>query len=417
VVLSAALALSGVGCSSDSSGGPEGGGGTGGKGSTTDGELGVFSWWVAPGEADALQALLDTYKDANPGVRVSHDDNTSASTWQKVLSDNIDDPPWDVFQMSASDVEKFSMDHPGTVAGVGDLYEEPSLAAAVIPEVKAAVTIDGEPLGVVTGVHRNNSFFFSKQILDAEGLEPPTNLDEFMTTCEALKAKGITPVATTFQSWALRIVFDEVLAGVLGAQGFYDFVNSGAPPTDPELAASVTEAVHAFDRILTEYVDVEASKAEEYGWAEAAQALHDGKAAMYFHGDWAKGYLSALGWTPGVDFGVSGPPGASDLFVYGADMFGLPAHAPHPATARGFLEVVASKEGQVAFNRRKGSTPMRTDVRDQLDEPGQLALDNLMNAKVLMKGHANSEWDAAIDAYSKDGDADALLDVYLTAVP
>jgi glucose/mannose transport system substrate-binding protein len=291
--------------------------------------------------------------------------------------------------MSASDIQQFSNDHAGAVASVADMYQDPSLKQAVVPEILNAVTVNGAPLGIVTGVHRNDSFLYNKQIFDAQGIAPPTTVDEFMAACAKLKTAGITPVAMTFQGWALRIMFDEVLAGILGAQGYADFLNSGA----------VT------------------SKVDSYDWSAAAAAVHDGKAAMYMHGDWAKGYVTALGWTPGVDFGVSGPPGAPDLFIYGADMFGLPAAAPHPDTARHFLEMVASKDGQVAFNRQKGSTPMRTDVRDQLDEPGKLALDNLMNAKVLMKGHANASWDPAFDSYAKDGDKAALLQVYMTATP
>jgi glucose/mannose transport system substrate-binding protein len=409
LVVCLALAVAGCGSNSDDGGNH--------VTNTTKSELGVFSWWVAPGEAEALRALFETYNSAYPNVRVAHDDNTSAATWQTVLSENIANPPWDVFQISASDIGKFSEDHPGTVTPVSEYYEEPSLKTAVIPEIRGAATVNGVPMGIVTGVHRNNSFLFNKQILDAHGITAPQTLAEFLDACVKLKAAGVTPVATTFQSWALRIMFDEILAGTMGAEAFSAFLKSDAAPTDPSVKASITSAIDTFDLILTQYVDVNASKADSYGWAEAAQALHEGDAAMFLHGDWAKGYLVSLGFTPGVDFGVSGPPGAADLFVYGADMFSLAEAAAHPGNAHDFLKIVASKAGQVAFNRRKGSTPMRTDVRDQLDEPGKLALDNLMHAKVLMKGHANTAWDDAIAAYAKDGDKAALLQVYLTATP
>jgi glucose/mannose transport system substrate-binding protein len=386
-------------------------------GSDDENALEVFSWWKAPGEADALQALVNTYKGEYPDARVSLYDNTSADTWQDVLAAQISDSPWDVFQMSASDIQNFTADHPGDVLPVDQIFEDAELADAVIPEILESVMVDGVPHGVVTGVHRNNSFLFNLQILDEQGIAPPETIEELLAACEALDAEGITPVATTFQSWALRIMFDEILAGTMGAEGFYTFVNSGEPPADQDTIDQITSAVDTFDLILTTYVDVETSKAADYGWDAATATLHSGDAAMLFHGDWAKGYLVNLGFDPGVDFGVSGPPGAFDLFVYGADMFGFPAAAPHPQNALDFLSVVASKEGQVAFNRQKGSTPMRTDVREELDEPGQLALDNLINAKVLMKGHPNADWDAAFEAYSMDGDKDALLEVYLTATP
>jgi ABC-type glycerol-3-phosphate transport system substrate-binding protein len=133
-------------------------------------------------------------------------------------------------------------------------------------------------------------------------------------------------------------------------------------------------------------------------------------------GDWAKGYLTSLGWTPGVDFGVSGPPGAFDLFWYGDDSFAIPVSAMHQKNAREFLSVVTSKAAQVAFNKQKGSTPIRSDVRDQLDEPGRNSLDNMLNAKVLARSvPANMARTAALTQFLIDGEKGPLIEAYLTA--
>ena len=79
--------------------------------------------------------------------------------------------------------------------------------------------------------------------------------------------------------------------------------------------------------------------------------------------------------------------------------------------------MVASADGQVAFNHYKGATPMRTDVRDQLDDLGKASMDALLNAKVLSPSHANSTWDDGIAAFAMNDDEDALLQVYLTTPP
>jgi len=78
---------------------------------------------------------------------------------------------------------------------------------------------------------------------------------------------------------------------------------------------------------------------------------------------------------------------------------------------------IASPEGQVNFNKYKGATPMRTDVKDQLDTAGQLSLDGLVNARVLMPGHANDAWDMGIATFSMDHDKAALLKVYTDTAP
>jgi glucose/mannose transport system substrate-binding protein len=380
--------------------------------------LQLFSWWEAPGEAEALRALADTYQDVHPGARINQYKKSSAANWQEVLGAEIDDSPWDVCQLSASDIDKFQADHPGALAPLDDLYAAAGLDDVMIPEIRDVVTRDGHPYGVVTGVHRNNSFIYSKQIFDELKLDPPTTMAEFLEVSAAIKAGDkYMPVASDMDTWVLRILFDEILAGTMGAQGFDDFIKGNTLASDADVQANIESAIDTFDTIITDYIDVPRSLDPEYAWSSAAQDLYDGKAAMLFHGDWAKGYLVNLGWTPGVDFGVLGPPGASDLFVYGADMFFLPATAPHPDLGKDFLAVVASPEGQVAFNGFKGATPMRTDVKDQLDEPGQLSLDGLMNAKVLMPGHANSDWDAGIEAFAIDHDKAALLQVYIDTPP
>jgi glucose/mannose transport system substrate-binding protein len=409
LVLGSTLALGALGCSGSddsSEGDPT-------KPGETQDVLEIFSWWTAPGEAEALQALVKTYKDAHEGARVSQFSNGTAATWQEVLSAQIHDSPWDVFQLSASDIKSFSSDHEGDVANVDDIYEEAGLDDVMIPEIRNLITIDGHRYGVVTGVHRNNAFLYNKQIFDDQKLDPPITVEEFLTVSAQLKEANIMPVASDFDTWVLRILFDEILAGTMGAEGFNAFIKGDVAASDEDVKAQIASAIDTFEIIITEYVDVERSTADGYDWSSATQDLYDGKAAMLFHGDWAKGYLVHLGWTPGVDFGVLGPPGAADLFVYGADMFGLPTASPHPDLAKNFLKVVASPEGQVAFNSYKGSTPMRSDVRDQLDESGKLSLDGLMNAKVITPGVGSASWDKGIEAFVKDRNKEAFLQVYV----
>ncbi len=402
-------------CSSSNSGSTSDG--AGGTPASTGETVQLLSWWIGPGEADALQALTDTFKAKNPGSQVNLDSNVTPDNWSTVLSGGIDHSPWDAFQLAAADLPQFTSDHPGDVAPVDKYYAEPSLAASVIPQMQAHVTIDGHAYGVITGIHRNNSFLYNQELFDANGITPPTSVDELMATAAKLKQAGVTPFGSSFETWALRILFDELLGGTLGAQTFDDFVQGRTPASDATVQAGLKSSIHNFGLILTEYVDVTRSSASDYVWSNAAQDVHDGKAAIMLHGDWVKGYWTALGWEPGVDFGLSGPPGANDLFVFGADVFGLPSTAPDPASADAWLTVVASADGQVAFNHYKGATPMRTDVRDQLDDLGKASMDALLNAKVLSPSHANSTWDDGIAAFAMNDDEDALLQVYLTTPP
>lgn len=418
LVTCSALLLGALGCSSSDA--PDDANmGTAGKTGTSETKvLNLFSWWVAPGEREALEALEQLYISEYAGARVKQEDNPSAGTWQEVLGEKIDDSPWDAFQLSASDLDNFRNDHPGAVADLSGIYDDASLYDVMIPEIADVVTRDGKPYGVVTGVHRNNAFIYNKRIFDREALTPPTTIPELLEVCAKLKEAGVTPIATDMDTWVLRIFFDEVLAGTMGAEGFRDFIQGKADPADADVRASLESAIATFDTLLTDYVDTTRASATDYEWSSAATDLHDDAAAMMFHGDWAKGFLMHLDFTPGVDFEVVGPPGAEDLFVYGADMFGLATTGPNPELGKDFLSIVASPEGQIAFNKYKGSTPMRTDIRDLIKDEGvKHNLDNLINAKVLIPGHPNEGWDAGIEAFALDHDREALLQVYLDTAP
>jgi glucose/mannose transport system substrate-binding protein len=145
--------------------------------------------------------------------------------------------------------------------------------------------------------------------------------------------------------------------------------------------------------------------------------VFDGKAAMFLHGDWAKGYFVARGWTPGIDFGQTGGPGAADLFWYVIDAFAQPTLAAHPDQAHDFLSVVLSKEAQVAFSRIKGSTPVRTDVSDQLDRLGQVTLLDLVESKRRLPVVAKQEWDDALHVFATDLNEEALYQAFVTNPP
>jgi glucose/mannose transport system substrate-binding protein len=379
--------------------------------------LQLFTWWVAPGEVEALHALVNVYESDYPMARVNQFNDANSANWESMLMKGIDAHSWDVVQISAAGLPVFMESRPGSLLPVDSVYEEPSLKAAVIPEILEATKVAGHPMGVVTGVHRNNALIYNLQIFKDHQLTPPTTIQELLDVCKALKSAGVTPLATPLDAWIMRFLYLDLLSGVVGASNFGDFINHVVPVSDPRMQAGISMATDVFDQIMTQYVDLNAARAPNYDWTKASDAIHDGKAAMIFLGDWVKGYLVALGWDPGVDFGVSGPPGASDLFVYGADTFALPKFAPHPDDAMDFLTVVASKDAQVAFNRLKGSTPMRTDVRDLLDAPGRQNLDDLVNATVRLPGIDNSMWDAAMAAYVASGDKAALLQSLLTISP
>jgi glucose/mannose transport system substrate-binding protein len=369
----------------------------------------LISWWFAPGEAQAVEALIAAHKLTHPGARIFNSALASGTIARELLDQRLahGNPP-DLF---LEYVHAWSVDGAGKAnrRNLDDLFEKLHLRDVLLPEVLGDVTRDGHVFVMPVNIHRENALFYNRKIFAAYHLDPPKTFDAFLQICDTLKEAGVTPIATANQGWILRIMFNTLAMGRMGAVRYHDTFTGKSAPDIPLL----TEIVRLFAYVLDNYTNVDAGD-EGFNWTNAAQAVYNGDAAMLLHGDWAKGYFVQLGWNPDVDFGVVGAPGASDLFLYGIDAFALPLGAKNEPGALDFLTTVASVPGQVAFNRFKGSTPIRRDVpRDQLDALGRATLEDLENAKIRMLVRGHPLWEDALTRFGDDHDQAALLKALL----
>jgi glucose/mannose transport system substrate-binding protein len=374
----------------------------------------LFSWWIAPSENDALEALIAVHAEKYPKERIYNAAIASGAKAKEALAANLaaNTPP-DLFQEAASDIAGFLKDNPNTLVSLSDFFSQEQLLDVIVPEVIADVTANGQIWAMPVNMHRENSLHYNKKIFADLDLAVPTTLAELLATCEQLKAAGITPLAMGYDGWVIRILFNSLAAASLGPAAFESYF-TGKTPLDE---SGMSQAIALLDNVLTNYVNASASD-PNFLWTDAADLLLNGQAAMFIHGDWAKGYLTQLGWKPGVGFDVVGVPGTAELFLYGVDTFALPIGGPQPEAAQHFLQTVASKEGQVAFNKLKGSSTVRLDISpDEFDPAGQATLADLRNAKLRMLTRSKSEWDAAFLAFATSRDKAALLSAFVTSPP
>jgi glucose/mannose transport system substrate-binding protein len=401
------------GSNSGNSGGNAGSVGTSGGGGQPS-QVEIISWWTAPGEAEALQAVVDVFKTDYPGSRVFNVPTLGGADALDVLDQRITDgnPP-DISQYNGNNVATLLTEHPDSLVSLDTLIDDLAIRDKIVPEVLANVTIDGQIMAMPVNVHRENSLFYNKQIFADNNLTPPTTIAELFTVCEALKAAGITPIATSYQGWIQRIMVNTILMGKLGTPKFLELIEGTLPFDDP----TVTAAIDDYTTILDNYINADAGS-PGFGWTQAADAVLNGEAAMFIHGDWAKGYFDQAGWTPGTDFGVVGAPGATDMFWYGVDVFVLLNGAPNKQGALDFLTSVASIDGQIAFNSVKGSSPMRLDVpMAELDEVAADTLNDLKNAEVRMLVKGGEAWDTELQAYPIDRNRAALAAAFAATFP
>jgi len=303
--------------------------------------------------------------------------------------------------------------YPDSFQSLTDFFKQQGLFDVIVPEVIQSVTIDGEIRAMPVNIHRENALLYNKKVFDSLKLEVPTTLDEFLSVCSKLKAAGVTPLAAAYEGWILRIVFNSLAAASMGITAFESYF-TGKTALDE---AALRAVIELFDNVLANYVNASASQ-PDFAWTDATDLLLSGEAAMFIHGDWAKGYLVQRGFDPGIEFGVVGMPGAADLFLYGVDAFAVMTGGHQPEATERFLRTVGSPAGQIAFNRLKGSSPIRLDIDlELLDPSGRITLQDLRDAKIRMLTVSNPAWDDALAAFAVSRDADALLAAFVANPP
>jgi glucose/mannose transport system substrate-binding protein len=367
-----------------------------------------MSWWQAPGEVEALQALTRMHIALHPEARIFNIVSSRAFGLQQAVADRMagQDPP-DLLQVNAREIQQVQQRFPGALEELDGLFDSLGLRQVVFPEVIAESMAGGHIVALPINLHRENSLIYNKAIFAAHGLVPPRTIPELIAVCKVLKAAGVVPLATAHQGWILRILFDAIAAGHMGAAAFRDYFTGVSAAGQPR----VREALAIFYELVHDDANPDAGE-EGFNWTNAAQTLYNGDAAMFIHGDWTRAYLSLLGWRPDVDFGVVAGPGTADLFVYVTDAFAIPNGAKNRRGAREFLAVATSPAGQAAFNRAKGSSPIRADVeRRALDPLGRETLGDLERAQIRMRAPNSAALDRAFEKLIADADVDSALAV------
>ena len=342
-----------------------------GDGGELSGDLEIFSWWTTGGEAAGLQALFDLYPaQCSPNVNIINATVAGGAGFnaRQVLTTRMlgGDPPGS-FQVHMGHELTDTWVTTDYMVSLKDLYEEQDWSEVFPEGVLDIVSYEGEPYSVPVNIHRANVLWYNKAVFSQAGLNPPTTFTEFFTVAEALKAKGITPLALGDNGiWASVHLMETVLLGTLGADG-YNGLWTGE--TDWK-SAKVTEALENFKKMLT-YVN---SDHTSLSWDQANDLVISGKAGMTVMGDWvdadntAKKFADS-GWVPA--------PGTTGMFDALSDTFGLPKNAPNPDAVECWLKVVGTKEGQEAFNTLKGSICARNDCdASKFDAYLQSAMDD-----------------------------------------
>jgi glucose/mannose transport system substrate-binding protein len=320
------------------------------------GKLEIFYWWTAPGEVEALDALYAAFKTAYPDVEVINaalaggagpGGNMKAVLQTRLLAGQ---PP-DSFQVHLGHELTDSSVKAGQMEAIDFLYQSEGWNTIFPEQLLSISRAQGHQWAVPVNIHRSNVLWYNKSILNGAGMSLPTTFHDYLALGDVLKAQGI-PLMALGESVPFHTahVFETVLEGTLGAEGWKALWTGATPFSDP----GVTDSLMTLDRMIgfanPDYLSIDS--------VGAIDLVIAGRAATIIDGDWTNGYLKSKKF---ADFGYSPSPQTQGVYSALADSFGLPNGVVDRDSAVAWLKICGSLAGQDAFNPLKGSIPARLD--------------------------------------------------------
>ncbi|MGH8693819.1 MAG: ABC transporter substrate-binding protein [Burkholderiales bacterium] len=332
-------------------------------------EVEVLHWWTSGGEAKSvaeLKKILEAkgYKWKDFAVAGGGGENAMTVLKARVVSGK---PPT-AAQVKGPSIQEWGRE--GVLTNLDDVAKGANWDGLLPAVVSNVMKYQGHYVAVPVNVHRVNWMWVNPEVFKKAGAKIPTTWEEFAVAADKIQKAGFIAVAHGGQPWQDATVFESVALGVGGADWYNRaFVNLDASA----LNSPTMEKSFATLRTVQKAIDKDAANRD---WNLATAMIINGKAAMQFMGDWAKGEFTAAGKSPGKDYVCLPAPGTKGAFTFNIDSFIMfelktaDAKEAQWALASSIME----PQFQEVFNLNKGSIPARTGM--SMDKFDQCAKDS-----------------------------------------
>lgn len=324
-------------------------------------ELEVTHWWTSAGEAAAVAEFARVFEEQTGHTWVDSALSGSGTGANPVIiSRIIGGDPMGATQMNTGrDAEELIQ--AGLMRDLTDIAEELNIEEFYVDQsLLEPCTYEGRIYCFPVNIHSWDWLWLSTAAYEEIGQPVPTNWDEYVASWPALQEAGILPFGLA-TGWPIAGVPGVLLSGIGGS----DLVLAVNRDKDVEAVRGpefrkVAEAMDAIRSVVSPDTMVPA-------FADVGNQILAGEAAGNIHGDWLQGDLQVAGGVPGEDYECLPALGMNDQLTGGGDAFYFPVlpEGTDPAVveAQGELaRILISPEAQLAFNLKKGSMPIRTDV-------------------------------------------------------
>lgn len=330
----------------------------------------VAHFWISQSESKAL----NVYRQAWQGLNGKwHDIPTrDKETELKLVTDRIANgyPPT-VMQWHANEGSK-ELPAMGVVQDIEEVATADHWRDFLPRNVIDRISYKGRIYFAPTNIHAENWLWTSRKIFDRLKLSPPTSWDGVLDSAAKIKSAGYIPIALGSGTWEISLIFNDIVYSVYGAEGYARLMSGNDP--NAAMRPEMLKALGILRRLST---FVETNRTGKT-WADATISVGRGRAGMQFMGDWAKGELTGAGLVVDKDFRCTLAPGTESVYfvVIDAFAFSVTNNGNDRSSQLLFARQAMNTDNQLAFNRVKGSIPVRTDIqRNNLDACGKIGLD------------------------------------------
>jgi glucose/mannose transport system substrate-binding protein len=317
-------------------------------------EVEVLHWWTSGGEARSvaeLKAILEAkgYKWKDFAVAGGGGENAMTVLKSRVVSGK---PPT-AAQVKGPGIQEWGAE--GVLANLDDTAKNGKWDSLLPPVVSNVMKYQGHYVAVPVNVHRVNWMWVNPEVFKKAAAKVPNNWEEFVVAADKIQKAGLIAVAHGGQPWQDATLFESIALGVGGPEWYRKaFVD-----LDPKaLNSPQMEKSFATLRQVQKYIDKDAANRD---WNLATAMVINGKAAMQFMGDWAKGEFTAAKKVAGKDYICMPAPGTKGAFTFNIDSF-IMFQQKDPDAQKAQAALAASimePQFQEVFNLNKGSIPVR----------------------------------------------------------
>lgn len=282
-------------------------------------ELTFLHYWTG-GMNGGVQEMVNAYNTDNPQHTVRATEFEHESFKVAINGMLASDTPPDFFSYWAGARVQTLVDR-GLLTPIDSIWDG-ELTKTFPSTIADACTYNGKKYAIPITQHYV-AFFYNKHIFKKLNLIPPRTWSEFLTLCTQIQKAGITPIALgARERWPAQFWFDYLLLRTAGPAYQKKLMAGEAAYTEPELVTVFEEWAKL---LKAGYFNTAPNTLD---WAEAAQLVHSGEAAMTLMGTWVMGLFDThLRWKQETDY----------------DFFRFPLmHDNVPITAVGPIDVLVA---------------------------------------------------------------------------